>query len=326
MSYIRRVINIDKLIVDFHCDTIKCIYDDNGDLKNKKYVFNLQNAGESAPYIQFMACFIHPKYVEQRQCFERANKIIDKYYSQCEKYANEIVKVNEKEDLLKIINENKVGTVLAIENASAIEGKIENIEYFYNKGVKCMSLVWNEDNDLSCGALTKNDTGLTTLGKMAIKEMNKLNMQIDVSHISEKGFYDICKITDNPIIATHSCVKKICNHPRNLSDEQIKEIARQGGIIGVCFSSSFLNETGIATSKDIAYHIDYIANLVGIEHVALGSDFDGLSREHYPLDVKGVKDICKILNELKNLGYSEEDICKVAGQNANRAIDIIFKT
>jgi len=313
-----------KIIVDLHCDTIQRILDEKGDLKNKEYAFNIQEAYKTKPYFQFMACFINSKYLKSNIAFDRANKLIDTYEKQVLNNNDKIIKILSKNDIFEVINNKKVGTFLTIENACAIEDKLENVNYFYNKGVRCMSLVWNDDNQLSCGCLTKNDTGLTSFGKKAIKEMERLNILIDVSHISTKGFWDILKITDKSIIATHSCVKKLCNHPRNLSDSQIKEIAKQGGVVGVCFYSDFLNESQKATSKDIAIHIDYIVNLVGIEHVALGSDFDGIEKEKYPKDVKSVKDIKNIFKELKRMGYKTLDIAKIAGENSLRIMDNIF--
>lgn len=188
-----------------------------------------------------------------------------------------------------------------------------------------MGVVWNEDNELASGAMTNNDKGLTNLGKQCVKELEKQQIIIDVSHMSKKGFYDTLEITNMPIIASHSCVNSICNHPRNLDDEQIKQIAKKNGVIGICFCKSFLTNKNKATVKDIVKHIDYIVNLVGIDYVAFGSDFDGLEKENELEDIKGVKDVNKIILELESIGYSKVDIEKITSGNFIRVMNKILK-
>ena len=178
-----------------------------------------------------------------------------------------------------------------------------------------MGITWNDDNELGCGAKTLNDTGLTDLGIQYVKRLENKHIIIDVSHCSEKSFYDTLKNTTVPIIASHSCVKNICNHVRNLDDNQIKEIAQRDGVIGICFCRPFLTSNANANVKDIVKHIDYIANLVGIDYIALGSDFDGVEEEHRLEDIKGVKNIHILINELYKYGYKKEDVDKITSKN-----------
>ena len=304
------------MIIDLHCDTIEKVYDNKLKLKDLRLAFNIKQAKKNLPHIQCLATFVHSKYAKGNNGFKRAEAIIDNFY----KIYNpeEVFIITNKEGLQSAQLNKKIGAILTIENGTAISGNLANINKLYNKGIRMMGIVWNDDNDLGCGALTTHDTGLTELGKNYITELVKQRIIIDVSHSSKKTFWDTCKIAEEkkyPIIASHSCVQKICNHPRNLDDEQIKQIAKMGGVIGICFCKPFLTSKSVATVKDIVKHIDYIVNLVGIEYVAFGSDFDGLEKEHVLQDIKGVDDYKLIIEELKHRGYKKEDIEKICYKN-----------
>lgn len=308
-----------KILVDGHCDTLSKALDEKSDLENKEYCFNLVDANKKTPCIQMMAAYIAPKFVDNGiGGFNRAINILEQFKKDKDK--NEIINILNKEDLNKTVDEKKIGIILTIENGSAISGNIENIEKLYEKGIRVMSVTWNEDNDLGCGALTKNDEGLTKLGEEYIRKLEEKNIIIDVSHSSEKTFWDITKCTNRTIVATHSCVNSICNHPRNLKDEQIIEIANREGIIGICFASHFLNESGKSNVVDIINHIKYIKDLVGIDYIGLGSDFDGVDFDDMPSDIRGIKDINKLEEKMKMEGFTEEEINKVMGENWLRVL------
>ena len=305
-------------IVDGHCDTIQVALDRNMDLEEGSLSFNLKQAMQKAPILQMTAAYISPKY---EKSFQRACDIINHFERQIKKYPEELLQVKTKEDILTVEQEKKIGCLLTIENGRAIEDKLENIEYFYKKGVKVMSITWNEDNLLGCGALTKQDNGLTEYGKQYVQKLNEKKMIVDVSHSSEKTFWDTIKINERPSIATHSCCYSLCQHPRNLKDEQIKQIARNNGIVGICYCTNFLSETGIAGTKEIAEHIAHIANLVGVDYVGLGSDFDGLDENEIPTDLKNIGQIDKLVQELKKVGFQEDEIEKIMGRNWIRVIE-----
>lgn len=301
------------MIFDAHCDTITLALDKKLSLNDKKLDFNIQET--KLPHIQALATFINPKY---KNGFKRANNILDKFYEEYNKNTDKMYLIKEKSDIKESLE--KLGIILTIENGSAIDDNIENVDKLYNRGIRVMSITWNSDNKLGCGALTTNDTGLTNFGKEYIKKLNELNIIVDVSHASSNTFYDTLKCTEKPIIATHSCVKKICNHPRNLTDEQIKEIANIGGVIGICFNATFLSNSGKANSDDIIYHIEHIINLVGEEHVGFGSDFDGMKKKSYLSDIKGVKDLDIIIEKLKKIGLNDTQINKITGENFLRVL------
>lgn len=306
-------------IVDGHCDTIQVALDRNADLEEESLSFNLKQAMQKAPILQMTAAYISPKY---EKSFQRAYNIINHFEKQLKKYPEELLQVKTKEDILKVEQEKKIGCLLTIENGRAIEDKLENIEYFYKKGVKVMSITWNEDNLLGCGALTQQGNGLTEFGKQYVQKLNEKKMIVDVSHSSEKTFWDAMKINERPIVATHSCCYSLCQHPRNLKDEQIKQIARNDGIVGICYCTNFLSEIGIAGTKEIAKHIAYIANLVGVNYVGLGSDFDGLDENEIPTDLKNIGQIENLIQELRKIGFQEDEIEKIMGKNWIRTLEI----
>ena len=219
----------------------------------------------------------------------------------------------------------KTGIFLTIENGSAISGNLDNIDILYKKKIRMMGTVWNDDNELAWGAHTTNDKGLTNLGKQYIKKLEKKHILIDVSHMSKKSFYDTLENTKDPIIASHSCAYTVCNHKRNLSDNQIKQIAKRQGIIGICFCKPFLTTNSKATVKDIIKHINHIVELVGIDYVGFGSDFDGVEEENKLEDIRSVKDINKIIIELEKEGYSKENIEQITSKNFLRVANSVWE-
>lgn len=307
----------DKFVtLDAHCDSIKEMLDDGRNITDTNYSFNLEDAKEILPHIQFMAAFVNPIFSKKGNGgFVRVNKIIDKFYEEYTKHIDNIIQITCKEDIDKVVKYNKLGVLLTVENGSAIGNDIYNIERLYNRKVRMMTLTWNEDNKISSGAYTKNDLGLSEFGKKCIKKMEELKMIIDLSHISEKGFYDVLENSNSRVVASHSCVKNICYNNRNLTDSQIKEIAKRKGVIGVCFYSGFLSDNGRANINDVINNIEYIANLVGTDYIGIGSDFDGVKKSELPLDIQNVKDIIKIKDKLEKHGFSNDEIQKIMGGN-----------
>ena len=197
----------------------------------------------------------------------------------------------------------------------ALDGKEDNIYNLYKQGIRLITITWNGDNQLGAGNQAIYDFGLTSFGKKCINIMNEINMIIDVSHSSPKTFWDILSISNKPIIASHSNVYSLCNNRRNITDIQIKEIAKTGGLIGVTYCSKFLTNKKEATIKDIVRHIEYIGDLVGIEYICVGSDFDGVDKKELPENLKGVKDINKLEECMLIRGFSKENIQDIMGKN-----------
>lgn len=211
----------------------------------------------------------------------------------------------------------KLGVILAIENSEAVERSLNILRSLYNLGVRSIGLTHNPNTWVSTGN-DEGETGggLTKFGIQLVKEMNKLGILVDVSHISERGFWDVLDVSNDPIIASHSNCKTLCNHSRNLTNEQLKAIAVNGGVIGITFVPGFITEDGWQNRPLFAQlinHIEYAIDVAGIENVGIGSDFDGGGDL-----LKDASEYPRITEELSERGYSDEAIQKVLGGNILR--------
>jgi membrane dipeptidase len=210
--------------------------------------------------------------------------------------------------------------VLAIENGDALGGQVAALDELYRQGVRMLALTWNSSNVLADGALGRDHGGLTDLGRAVLARMEELGMVVDVSHLSERSFWHAMNATRGPIVASHSNASGLHPHPRNLTDEQLRAIAARGGVVGVNFYSGFL---GLPTLARVLEHIDYMVKVMGVDHVALGSDFDGI-----PQAPSGLEDASKLPNLTDGLqarGYTTEQIHKILGGNALRVFRRVWR-
>jgi membrane dipeptidase len=211
-------------------------------------------------------------------------------------------------EIKEAVLNRKIAAVPTIEGAYSLEKKnaIELLNQYYDVGVRVVGYVWNSPNALGSGTTGPIDMGLTELGYEVTKEMNRLGIIIDVSHMNEKTFWNVLKVSEAPMIASHSCVYSLRNHDRNLTDEQIIALADMGGVINLNYWPELLGETkDIIDIKKLVDHIDYIVNLVGIDYVGLGSDFDGTTM---PNDIQSAAELPYITAELIERGYSTLDL------------------
>ncbi|MCL1934526.1 MAG: membrane dipeptidase [Candidatus Azobacteroides sp.] len=256
-----------------------------------------------------------------QQAFEKAVNIINQIKRQIEINAATVAQACTVSDLKKNKAEGKKSIFIGIENGYAIGQNIENIKRFAELGVKYITLSHNRNNDIcDSNAGNPEHNGLSEFGKEVVREMNRCKIMVDVSHTSEKTALDVLAISRHPVIASHSSVKALCNHPRNLSDTLIKAIASKGGVIQVCLYKGFLKRDGTASLKDAVDHIDYIVRLVGIDCVGIGSDFDGGG------GIKGLQaanEFPQITMELIRRGYSDADIAKIWGGNLMRVMEAV---
>lgn len=227
-----------------------------------------------------------------------------------------------KKEALALQDSGKIAAVLCVEGGHAIENDIDKLKSLYQAGMRYLTITWNNSTDWAVSAQdSRSETvGLSTFGERVIRTLDTLGVIIDVSHTGVKTIEDILEITENPIIASHSGVRAIRDHYRNLYDDQIVAIAETGGVIGVVFYPPFLSYSGSADIDDVADHIDYIVNLVGIDYVGIGSDFDGIGTN----TVKGLDDVTKFPDltlELLRRGYSRADIDKILGENFLRVFE-----
>ena len=226
-------------------------------------------------------------------------------------------------DLYRLKTEGKKAIMLGIENGYAIGKDITNVERFRKRGVVYMTLCHNGNNDI-CGSARYNDEnlGVSQFGEAVIREMNRTGMMIDLSHSGERSFYETLEISQMPVVCSHSSCRSLCDHPRNLTDDQIKAITRKGGVIQVCLYSGFLRSDREANILDAIEHLNHIVNLAGVEHVGIGTDFDGDG------GIIGCNDSSELINFTRRLmkeRYSEDDIRRIWGGNFLRVMEEVQK-
>lgn len=267
----------------------------------------------------------------------RTKQILDKIKEEI-KDSHDIVQIVKKSEDFDIANENnKIAILIGMEGLQAIDDNIDDIEKLYSLGVRHASLTWNEENKLATGAKGNIDRGLTEDGARLIKKMEQLGIILDVSHANEKTFWDICKVAKKPFIASHSNCRSLCDVARNLTDDQLREIARRNGVVGVNSYEEFVSsDLEKRTVDNLVDHIDHMVEVMGIDHIGLGFDFaeylntDTLKHyvSTYTYGVKGLEDTTKAKNIIKVLekrGYSKEDIEKISYKNFYRVIKEIIK-
>ena len=365
------------LTVDTHCDTPMNMLEDNFDIgirnnppQSRVDFPRMKEGGLDA---MFFAAFTgqRERTTENTEnAYKMANQMIDVTYEACNKY-NEMAEVAlNSADALRLEKQGKRAIYIGMENGFPIGTDISRVKEFYNRGVRYITLCHSLNNDICDSSSDRKGAehnGLSEFGREVVKEMNKYGMMIDVSHISDKSFYDVIKLSKSPVIASHSSVRAIAHHNRNMTDDMIKALAAKGGVIQICLLDVYIKDpdtttiryqkekelnrifetkydsmtdeekkelrkewrslrekypNALPTVADCVDHIDYVKNLVGIEYVGIGSDFDGGG------GVDGCSDVSELQNitaEMLKRGYTEDDIRKVWGGNFFRVFEAVEK-
>jgi membrane dipeptidase len=225
-----------------------------------------------------------------------------------------------------------VAAVIHFEGAEPIAEDLSNLEEYYQKGLRSVGVVWSRPNAFGYGVPFKFPSspdigpGLTSTGKELIRACNRMGILIDVSHLNEKGFWDVEKTSDAPLVASHSCVHEICPMPRNLTDKQLDAIKNRQGLVGLNFGVEFIRSDGARNLETpiskMVEHIRYVADRIGVEHIALGSDFDGAQISNELKDVAGLP---KLLSALSQDGFDADAINKIAHENWIRVLTQTWK-
>lgn len=308
------------IIADTHCDTLNGMLVKSEGFSNNSLQIDYQRLMNSnnGEFLQFFAVFESPSIPLSKQKSD-VNAMIDLY--------NNIVNMYHLNPVLKKTDLKKKGikSLLSLEGLYFMEGKVDLLDDLYSSGVRCLSLTWNPDNEFSGGVGDKSQKGLSLQGEeLVIKAFNK-GILLDVSHITDKGFWDIKKLADEfnkPFAATHSNARKLCGHIRNLDDKMLKAVASSGGVSGINMYSCFLNDDCTVDENDVIKHIEYICALTGPEYVCFGGDFDGIDRTKSALS--GPESYNKILDKLLQLNYSEDEVKCIAGGNIIRVLSEIL--
>lgn len=363
------------ITVDMHADTAQRLVDENADLQNRlpDGHFDAVRAKEGGLDAQFFSIWVEPELFGGggARAIQRADIQIEAVRNLAAKHPETWELATTADDVRRIAASGKIAALMGLEGGYAIDDKIENVERYYQMGVRYMSGAWSVSTSWagSSGDEIGKTRGLNDFGKQVIREMNRLGMMVDVSHLSDKAFWDIISTSTKPVIATHSGCRAITDMPRNLTDEMIVALAKTGGVVNVIFYPEHIEpgysekkkkvdaeiatlvqrasdeEKGDAAHKKVARdrvrareylkrlpavsvtrivdHIDHIVKLVGIDHVGIGSDFDGI--QAVPADLASVADLPNLTKELLRRGYSESDVDKILGGNMLRVMEEVEK-
>ncbi len=312
-------------IADGHCDSLGDLTAGKRDLLGPSDLghWDLVRAKAANLGLQFFAAYIESEYKPFLAC-QRGLEHLDTALKFIDSNPEDVFLIQNRSDLLKLGLANKIGILLNIEGGEILGESLFMLDLIYRLGVRSIGLTWNERNAIADGVgETGSRGGLSQFGFQVIARMNALGVMIDVSHINEAGFWDVINNTSSPIIASHSCAQRLCNHPRNLNDQQLRALAKNNGLIGVNFCQDFLCKNGRASVDDVVKHISYIAEIAGVEAVAFGSDFDGI-----PLAPEGIENVSKfplLIDKLIKSGFSEVEIMKISHGNFVRVLDDVLK-
>jgi membrane dipeptidase len=273
---------------------------------------------------QMLSVWISPSY-DPAQYFTLAVQFLDSLSAQVMRNSSLIAFATSADSVTVLNADGEIAGVLLLEGGHCIAEDLEKLKYFYSRGVRCMTITWNNSTSWAVSAQDSRSAtvGLSEFGRQVIRTMDSLGMIIDVSHVGIKTVEDILAIAAGPVIASHSGCAALCNHYRNLTDDQIRAIAATGGVIGVVFYPPFLSSSGVVTTETVANHIDHIRNLVGVDYIALGSDFDGIERT--PVGLEDVSRFPELTKALLRRGYTKEDVRKILGGNFMRVLRSVCK-
>lgn len=353
-----------SIVVDTHNDVLSFMTDDNYDIGVSsvgKYHTDIARMKQGGLTAEFFSVYIDRKYAAEGGSARRALDMIDYVYRAVEKYPNEFMLAFSTDDIRRAKKQKKIAALMGIEGGHAIEDSMMALRDFYRLGVRYMTLTHNNTNnwaDSCCDAAKHN--GLSDFGKEVVREMNRIGMLVDVSHVSDKTMSDVLDVSMAPVIASHSSARALGNRTRNIPDELLRRFAKNGGVVMVNFYPGFIDAAVIAASKareerlkpqtdalKLQYkddpkkleeetdklmkanplpatplsvlidHFDHIAKVAGVDHVGIGSDFDGVPS--LPVDMEDISKLPNITYELLRRGYSEKDVRKILGENFMRA-------
>lgn len=298
------------MVMDAHCDTASLLLDRNENLQKNTCHISLGHLTAFKSYIQFFAAWVKK---EEPEPFGRAMHLLLNVKKEIAKYPDAVCEIRTAGEAEQVLHDGKIGIILSMEDGRSLCGSLENLHRFYDLGVRALCLAWNDNNDLTDGAFSAHGNGLTDFGKKVVAEMNRLHMMVDVSHITEKGFFDVVEISEFPFMASHANCKSLCDHQRNLSDEQIRLMIERKCFIGIDLYRPHLSDDGQADIGTVLKHMNHILELGGEDILGLGSDFDGM--EQLPEGICHVGDYIKLFDEMRKNGYSDVLIDKITHKN-----------
>jgi membrane dipeptidase len=355
-----RKLQANTIGIDAHIDTVQRVLVMGEDLGKRWKVghVDIPRLREGGMHAPFFALWV-PVFFRGAEAVRRTLDLRDAMQSVFDTHKDEIELATTAADIVRIVKSGKIAALLTIEGGHTIDDDLRVLRMYHRLGIRSMTLTHARNTNWADSANDKPaHNGLTDFGKEVVREMNRLGMLVDLAHVSDKTFYDTLAVTTRPVIVSHSSMRAISNVARNVSDEMLRALARNGGVIGICFGMGFINQkdakkleqatdteaaapnlTGkaldeyaaenaqklfdtqtsvVATVEDIADHVDHAVKIAGIDHVGIGSDFDGIAAT-----ANGLEDVSKmpaLVAVLLKRGYTESDLKKILGENFLRVL------
>ncbi|MCL1790693.1 MAG: dipeptidase [Peptococcaceae bacterium] len=310
-------------IIDGHCDSIGHFVNGRRGLLDDRDAelqghWDLERARVGRVGLQFLASYIEEVY-KPYLATRRGLELLMAAHEFVRQNAGIVKLVRDREDL-RGLDGSRVGILLSVEGGEILGEDLFMLDVCFLLGVRSIGLTWNQRNALGCG-VGEGDLGggLSGFGVRVVERMNALGMLVDVSHLHEKGFWKVLEVSRCPVAATHSCARALCDHPRNLTDDQLRALAAAGGVVGINFCPDFLVPDGHAVLADVVRHIEYIAGVAGVGCVGLGSDFDGV--DDLPQGLEGVDRLPRLLVALREAGFNDKEVADIAWGNFWRVLD-----
>lgn len=316
-------------LFDLHCDTLYECCETGKRLRENDLHVNFAAAQRYSHYAQFFALFCGARAPDDvqargRDCLldmpadVRLERMLQTAAREFAENADWLLFCRSAADLQKAVDTGKAAAFLSIEGAELLPDRSDALDLAYDAGVRLITLTWNYRSRFGCSSAINQEEGLTDKGKQLVRDCTQKGIIVDVSHLSERGFWDVCETIDRPFVATHSDSRALCRHHRNLTDAQFSEIVRRGGLVGVNLYAPFLVRQGDAALDDAIEHIAHFLELGGEKTIALGCDFDGCDR--LPAGVNGLGDLYKLADRMLALGYRQDVVDGLFYQNASAFI------
>ena len=313
-------------LIDMHCDTFWLMMRTQGiGLQKNDLCIDIEKMKAAGSMAQFFASFIHMSGFEGgnavEEAYQHALDMIAYGKAELAKCSDSIAIARNYDELIANRDSGKMSAILTVEEGGIINGKMEYLEELYRQGIRLITLTWNYENSIGFPNSREPELmnrGLKPFGIEVVRRMNELGMLIDVSHLSDGGFWDVVRYSTKPFVASHSNARVLCSHPRNLTDEMIKALAEKGGVAGVNFYPYFLRESGKATVEDIAEHLWHMYQVGSEDVIAFGTDFDGFDEGE--LDITHMGEMNLVYDAIRKRGFTERQMDKLLGENILRVL------
>lgn len=319
-------IHRELLLIDTHNDApLRVVAGADIGRRSAKGHTDLPRLREGGVGAVFFAAYVSPRYIPLNQAARRALELIDVIRRDIvARYPDQFELALSADDIEGARRRGRIAVLISIEGGHAIEDSLRVLRAFYDLGARYLTLTHVNTNNWADSSGDENDprvkrhNGLTDFGRQVIAEMNRLGMIVDVSHASDKTFWDVLEVSRAPVMASHSSCRALCDHPRNLTDEMIRALAAKGGLIQINFAPEYLTRRKAppASVEDVAAHVEHAARVGGVEAVGIGSDFDGIDR--VPVGLEDVSRFPNLTRALLARGFSVDDLRKIYGGNVLR--------